>query len=106
MENMRLAAAVLLLLCLGACAEVTTFRRPDGSVYHHVNCGDSMKLESCHHAAGRTCSNGYARMNLSTIATDSPAQRCATDNEERRRNGEQALACPAAPRTDNYFVCK
>ncbi|EME71461.1 hypothetical protein H261_03593 [Paramagnetospirillum caucaseum] len=103
---MRFVAAALLLLSLGACAEVTTFRRPDGSTYHHVNCGDSMKLESCRHAAGRTCSNGFTRMNLASIGDDSAAQRCISDNQERRLNREPEQACPPMARTDNYFVCK
>jgi len=103
---MRIAVFALLLFSLGACAEVTTFRRPDGSVYHHVNCGDSMKLESCRHAAERTCSNGFARMAIASTGDTSAAQRCASDNEERRRNREPEAACPSVPRTDNYFVCK
>jgi hypothetical protein len=72
---MRIAAIGALLISLGACAEVTTFRRPDGSVYHHVNCGDSMKLESCHNAAGRTCPNGYARMDMNATGDVSPTRR-------------------------------
>ena len=71
---MRIAVIGGLLLLLGACAEVTTFRRPDGSVYHHVHCGDSMKLESCHHAAGRTCPNGYARMEVVPVGEISPTR--------------------------------
>lgn len=106
MESMRIAALASLLLFLGACAEVTTFRRLDGSNYHHVNCGSSLKLESCRHAAERTCPNGYSRLGLTAVGDDSPAQRCAVGNEERRRNGEEALACPAAPRSDHYFVCR
>lgn len=80
---MRIAVVGILLFSLGACAEVTTFRRPDGSVYHHVNCGDSMKLESCHHAAGRTCPSGFARMDVNTIGEASPIRRA-----------------------DSFFVCK
>ncbi len=72
---MRIAVIGALLLSLGACAEVSTFRRPDGSVYHHVNCGDSMKLESCHHAAGRTCPNGYARLSVTAIEDIAPTRR-------------------------------
>lgn len=103
---MRIAAVVSLLLFLGACAEVTTFRRPDGSTYHHVNCGNSLKLESCRHAAGRTCPNGFVRMNLATTGDDSPAQRCAAENAERRKDGEAEQACPREGRTNSFFVCR
>jgi hypothetical protein len=72
---MRIAVVGILLFSLGACAEVTTFRRPDGSVYHHVNCGDSMKLESCHHAAGRTCPSGYSQMEGRSIGEVTPSRR-------------------------------
>jgi hypothetical protein len=106
MQSMRIVAVVSLLLFLGACAEVTTFRRPDGSTYHHVNCGNTLKLESCRHAAERTCPNGFARMNLATIGDDSPAQRCAAENLERRNNGEPEQACPPALQTNNFFVCR
>jgi len=103
---MRIAVFALLLLSLGACAEVTTFRRSDGSVYHHVNCGDSMKLESCRNAAERTCPNGFDRMNIRVAGDASRTRRCADDNDERRRNGEQELACPAEKHADNFFICK
>ncbi|CUW40151.1 protein of unknown function [Magnetospirillum sp. XM-1] len=103
---MRLVAVVSLLLFLGACAEVTTFRRPDGSTYHHVNCGSTLKLESCHAAAARTCPKGYARMNIGTSGDISPAQRCAADNEERRNDGEPQQPCPAEIQTNNFFVCR
>ena len=106
MQSMRIAAVVLFVFTLGACAEVTTFRRPDGSTFHHVNCGDTLKLESCRSAAGRTCPNGFSPMNISTGNDDSPARRCAAENAERRRNREQELTCPPVLRKDNYFVCK
>jgi hypothetical protein len=104
---MRLAVAVMLLTALGACAEVTTFRRADGSVYHHVNCGDAMKLESCSHAAERTCPNGYVRAPVTAAPThDDPSARCAAANQARRENGEPLQACPPSRARDAYFVCK
>jgi hypothetical protein len=106
MQSMRIAAVVLFLFTLGACAEVTTFRRPDGSTFHHVNCGDTLKLESCRSAAGRTCPNGFSPMSISTSNDDSPTQRCVNENAERRRNREPELACPPVLRKDNYFICK
>ena len=108
MQSMRIAAVVLFVFTLGACAEVTTFRRPDGSTFHHVNCGDTLKLESCRSAAGRTCPNGFSPMSISTSTSndDSPTQRCVNENAERRRNREPELACPPVLRKDNYFICK
>lgn len=103
---MRRAVITLLLFSLGACAEVTTFRKLDGSVYHHVNCGDTLKLESCRSAAERTCANGFSRIAVSAVGDNVAAQRCASDNEERRRDGEPELRCPQIRQTDNFFVCK
>lgn len=103
---MRLAVVAMLLLSLGACAEVTTFRRPDGSVYHHVNCNGGLKLESCRHAAERTCPNGYARVAVSAAARDDPAARCAAVNSARRDEGEAIRPCPADTSGDSFFACR
>ncbi|KIL98978.1 hypothetical protein CCC_02428 [Paramagnetospirillum magnetotacticum MS-1] len=103
---MRRAVFALLLLSLGACAEVTTYRRPDGSVYHHVNCGDTLKLESCRHAAERTCPSGFTRAPIAVRSENTPAQQCARANEDRRLNGEPETACPQEKQTDSFFVCK
>lgn len=99
--------AILLPLALGACAEVTTFRRPDGSVYHHVDCGGTARLESCLHAAERICSNGYVRVPVSAVVRDSdPAARCVAGNAKRQQGGEAPTNCPAPPRRDAFFACK
>lgn len=98
--------ALALLLALGACAEVTTFRRPDGTVYYHVDCGGTAKLESCRNAAERTCPGGYVRVPVVTGNANDPAARCAAENESRRTNGEAPQACPASTRRDSYFACK
>jgi hypothetical protein len=102
---MRIAAALLMLLSLGACAEVTTFRRPDGSQYYHVNCGSSAKLESCQHAAERTCPGGFTLLNVPVSSLD-PAGACAAANLERRKDAEPEVACPAPRGKNSFFVCK
>lgn len=98
--------AFALSLALGACAEVTTFRRPDGSVFHHVNCGDTGKLESCSNAARRTCPSGYVRVPVTTGNANDAAARCAAENDSRSRAGEDLQACPTSARRDSYFACK
>lgn len=103
---MRLAAVALLLIALGACAEVTTFRKHDGSVYYHVNCGDSLKLESCRHAAERTCPGGYTRVNVSASAPNDPTARCAAANRARQEDGEAPQPCPASSARDTFFACR
>lgn len=102
---MRTAAILTILLALGACAEVTTFRRPDGSEYYHVNCGSSFKLESCQHAAERTCPNGFAILKVDVSDTD-PATTCQADNRQLRKNGEAEHACPAPRNKNSFFVCR
>jgi hypothetical protein len=102
---MRIAVPLLLLLALGACAEVTTFRRPDGSQYYHVNCGGTAKLESCQHAAERTCPGGFALMSI-LVKDDDPASACAANNQQRKKGGEAEQACPAPRNNNSFFVCK
>lgn len=100
---MRTAAVLLTLLSLGACAEVTTFRRPDGSEYYLVNCGSSAKLESCQNAAQRTCPKGFTPLNVA-LAND-PSSACAAGNRQRAANGEEEVPCPPPPQQSRFFTC-
>ena len=105
---MKILTALMLSLVLAGCAEVTTFRRPDGSQFYYVNCGNSMKLESCSSAAARTCPKGYAKVaDISNPAySDSVYANCIQANQERALNKEPQVQCPVPKGTDNFFACK
>ncbi|MBI3443876.1 MAG: hypothetical protein HY055_00535 [Magnetospirillum sp.] len=104
---MKIVAALLLSLALAACAEVTTFRQADGSVFYHVNCGDSMKLESCRSAALRTCPKGYVAVaDMHNMNENDPAYSCAQENKDRQAQREPLQHCPAPLHKDSYFACK
>jgi len=78
------------LMTLSACAEVTPLRNPDGSVDYYIDCGNSLRLESCKSAMERTCPAGYALRPAGPQPKPDPKQ------PERQ----------VEPRNDGLFRCR
>lgn len=108
---MRFLAFVFLAFALAGCAEVTTFRNPDGTTYYYVDCENSMRVvETCSFAAKRTCPNGYTQVPVTVLHTaseDPVYMRCLEERrDEEEATGKSGAPCVRTYRREGFFACK
>ncbi|RAU21596.1 hypothetical protein CU669_12960 [Paramagnetospirillum kuznetsovii] len=107
---MKALAVLSMILALGACAEVTTFRKPDGSTYYYVDCENTMRwAETCRFAARRTCPDGYVPLAITPIVgaeNDRRYAQCVEENQDRVQEGQAEQVCARTPHREGFFACK
>ena len=107
---MKPLAAMILVLVVSGCAEITKFERSDGTAYYYVDCENSMRvLETCSFAARRTCPNGYYPVKATpamSAGIDRTYDRCIEANNESKEAGEPPATCARTPHNEGYFACK
>ncbi len=107
---MNRLAAIVLIGILGACAEVSEFKKSNGTSYYYINCDNTMQLfESCGHAARRMCPNGYERINIAAddvTNSDRKYNNCTEENRERKAQGQPETPCARTVRNEGFFACK
>ena len=105
---MRVVAVLLMGMALVACTEVTKFVDADGSSYYYVDCRNTLSLlESCQHAAERTCPNGYhkALQANGDRTEDQQYERCVAANVKRKKSKQPEEPCAHEAQSDVFFAC-